>query len=196
MTIEFTAENINYSEIADKLLQLRSVKNGNSAFISLLKKIISGGIILLPQGIKDAMVIKLCNQHRNTIISKLNDLLSDKEIELEVRNVILEGGAKKMKIQLEVDNINYEQIIIKFLPQIIELIPQNEKTKVFTDALDIIHDERENIVKSLLQSINDEKKEALLKLFAANYKQEISTMLNKLISDNNITAEISDINIL
>ena len=196
MTVEIKAANISYSEFADKLLQRRTANADRSSFAPIAGKLISGGIAFLPKSMKDAMLIKLFEQNQSAIIAQLNRLLSDKGIKLEITNAAIAGGSDLMKIRFDIDNVNYEEIIIKFLPQITELIPKNDNTSVFTETLGIVGDNLEAMVKALLDTLDDEKKEQLVKLFANRYSLNISSFLNKLIADNGITAEITEIKIL
>ncbi|MGN1434073.1 MAG: hypothetical protein ACI4XI_10270 [Ruminococcus sp.] len=196
MKIHINAVNINYSEIYDKLMQLNPEQKDGNFISSVLRKLISGGITLLPDSMKDVMMKKLFNRNRNAITAQINQKLSDNEIELEIKDAVIEGSSKLMKIQLDVDNVNYTQVILKFLPQIIALIPKNDKTKVFTDALDIVSVKLDAMVKDLLDNLDNEQKEQLLKLFSNHFSPKISSMLNKLIANNGITAEIDSISIL
>lgn len=84
---------------------------------------------------------------------------------------------------------------MKLLPKIIEQIPSNEKTEAIIKALDIVGDDRDGLVKGILQSLSDEKKEELTAHFVNSYSKELCDLLNKLISKNGIAAEITDINI-
>lgn len=195
MKLQVNAVNINYSEILSKLLQSDPEKKDGNFFASAIGKLISGGITILPDSMKDAMVKRLFVLNRTAIISQINKMLSDKEIELEIKDAVIEGSSKLMKIQLDVDNVNYNQIIVKFLPQIIGLIPKNDKTTVFTDALDIVGDKLDMMVNDLLDNLDCEQKEQLLRLFVNHFSSKISSILNKLIADNGITAEINGINI-
>ncbi len=195
MKIQVNAVNINYSEILSKLSQSDSEKKDGNFFASAMGKLISGGITILPDSMKDAMVKRLFDLNRTAITAQINKKLSDNEIELEIKDAVIEGSSKLMKIQLDVDNVNYNQIIVKFLPQIIGLIPKNEKTTVFTDALDIVGDKLEAMVNDLLDNIDCEQKEQLLRLFVNHFSPKISSLLNKLIADNGITAEIDGISI-
>lgn len=188
-------KSIDYAGIADRLLQLESKKKDGKLFLTAVKSFVGIGMKIMPQSIKDAVVIRLCTQYSENIIRLLNKLLSDNGIDAKISSFSLEGGSSLMNIQIAVDSINYEQIIVKFLPQIIGLIPKNEKTKVFTDALDIVGDDLDSMVKALLNNLDDEKKEKLVRLFVNNYSRNISSILNKLISDNGITAEIVDFGI-
>ena len=196
MKIQINAVNINYSEILSKLSQSSSKKKDGNFFASVMGKLISGGITILPDSMKDVMVKRLFDLNRTAIISQINKKLTDNEIELEIKDAVIEGSSKLMKIQLDVDNVNYNQIIVKFLPQIIGLIPKNEKTTVFTDALDIVGDKLNLMVNDLLDNLDDKQKEQLLRLFVNHYSPKISSILNKLIANNGITAEIDGISIL
>lgn len=195
MKLQVNAVNINYSEILSKLLQSDPEKKDGNFFASAIGKLISGGITILPDSMKDAMVKRLFDLNRTAIISQINKMLSDNEIELEIKDAVIEGSSKLMKIQLDFDNVNYNQIIVKFLPQIIGLIPKNDKTTVFTDALDIVGDKLDMMVNDLLDNLDDKQKEQLLRLFVNHFSPKISSILNKLIADNGITAEIDGINI-
>ena len=130
MKIQINALNINYSEIFSRLLQSSPEKKDGNLFASVMGKLISGGITILPDSMKDVMVKRLFDLNRTAIISQINKMLSDKEIELVIKDAVIEGSSKLMQIQLDVDNVNYNQIIVKFLPQIIGLIPKNDKTNV------------------------------------------------------------------
>ena len=195
MKLQVNAVNINYSEILSKLLQSDSEKKDGNFFASAIGKLISGGITILPDGMKDAMVKRLFVLNRTAITAQINKKLSDNEIELEIKDAVIEGSSKLMKIQLDVDNVNYNQIIVKFLPQIIGLIPKNDKTTVFTDALDIVGDRLDVMVNDLLDNLDDKQKEQLLRLFVNHFSPKISSILNKLIADDGITAEINGISI-
>lgn len=196
MKIQINALNINYSEIFSRLLQSSPEKKDGNLFASVMGKLISGGITILPDSMKDVMVKRLFDLNRTAIISQINKMLSDKEIELVIKDAVIEGSSKLMQIQLDVDNVNYNQIIIKFLPQIIGLIPKNDKTTVFTDALDIVGDKLDVMVNDLLDNLDDKQKEQLLRLFVNHFSPKISSILNKLIASNGITAEIDGISVL
>lgn len=196
MKIQINALNINYSEIFSRLLQSSPEKKDGNFFASVMGKLISGGITILPDSMKDVMVKRLFDLNRTAIISQINKMLSDKEIELVIKDAVIEGSSKLMQIQLDVDNVNYNQIIVKFLPQIIGLIPKNDKTTVFTDALDIVGDKLDVMVNDLLDNLDDKQKEQLLRLFVNHFSPKISSILNKLIASNGITAEIDGISVL
>ena len=192
MLIKGKIKNIDYNEIADLLMKQKYAKQDKNAFLMFFVKLISGGMKLMPQSIRDVAVIRLFKQYSENIIEMLNKQISDKGIDAKIKDISLDGGSMLMNIQIEVDSINYQQIIIKFLPQIMGLIPKNENTKVFTDTLDVVGDDIDKVVKALLSNLTDEKKEKLTKLYANYFSPNILSMLNKLITKNGITAEIVD----
>lgn len=192
MLIKSKIKNIDYNEIADILFKQKFAKQDKNAFMINLIKLIIGGMKLMPQSIRDVAVIKLFTQYSENIVGKINKQISDREIDVKIKDLTLEGGLMLLNIQIDVESINYQQIIIKFLPQIIGLIPKNENTQVFTHTLDVVGDDIDKVVKALLNNLDDEKKEKLTKLYANYYSTEILSMLNKLIARNGITAEIVD----
>lgn len=195
MLIKGKIKNIDYNEIADILMQQKLAKQNEKAFMINFIKLISGGMKLMPQIIRDVAVIRLFTKYSENIVGMFNKKILDNGIDVKIKDLTLEGGSMLMNIQIDVESINYGQIIIKFLPQIMGLIPKNENTQVFTDALDVVGDDITSILKSLLNSLDDEKKEKLIKLYANHYSPEILSMLNKLIAKNGITAEIVDISV-
>ena len=195
MLIKGKIKNIDYNEIADILMQQKLAKQNENAFMINFIKLISGGMKLMPQSIRDVAVIRLFTKYSENIVGMLNKKIIDNGIDVKIKDLTLEGGSMLMNIQIEVDSINYEQIIIKFLPQIMGLIPKSENTKVFTDALDVVGDDIDKVVKALLNNLDDEKKEKLITLYANHYSPKILSMLNKLIAKNGITAEIIDISV-
>lgn len=195
MLIKGKIKNIDYNEIADILFKQKFAKQNENAFMINLIKLIIGGMKLMPQSLRDVAVIKLFTKYSENIVGMINKQISDKEIDVKIKDLTLEGDSMLMNLQIEVDSINYEQIIIKFLPQIIGLIPKSENTKVFTDALDVVGDDIDKVVKALLNNLDDEKKEKLTMLYANHYSTEILSMLNKLIAKNDITAEIIDFSV-
>ena len=52
------------------------------------------------------------------------------------------------------------------------------------------------MVNDLLDKLDDKQKEQLLRLFVNCYSPKISSILNKLIASNGITAEIDGISVL
>lgn len=155
-----------------------------------------GALAFLPQNMRDMIVLKVFEQNQSAITERINQSLADNNIEIEIKELLLTGSSELMKIQLEADKVNYSQVIVKFLPKIIEQIKKKDNTKVFCDALDIVGDNLEAMVTNLLDNIEDEKKEQLIKLFVNNYSSEILSLLNKLIADNGVTAELSDLIVL
>ena len=52
------------------------------------------------------------------------------------------------------------------------------------------------MVNDLLDNLDDKQKEQLLRLFVNYFDPKISSILNKLIANNDITAEIDGISVL
>ena len=192
MLIKGKIKNIDYNEIADILFKQKFAKQDKNAFMMNFIKLIIGGMKLMPQSIRDVAVIKLFTINSENIVGMINKQISDHEIDVKIKDLTLKGGSMLMNIQIDVESINYQQIIIKFLPKIIGLIPKNENTQVFTDTLDVVGDDIDKVVKALLNNLDDEKKEKLTKLYANHYSTEILSILNKLIAKIGITAEIVD----
>ncbi|MDD6645509.1 MAG: hypothetical protein PUE67_05565 [Oscillospiraceae bacterium] len=195
MLIKSKIKNIDYNEIADILFKQKFAKQNENAFMINLIKLIIGGMKLMPHSLRDVAVIKLFTIYSENIVGMINKQISDREIDVKIKDLTLKGGSMLMNIQIDVESINYQQIIIKFLPQIIGLIPKSENTKVFADTLDVVGDDIDKAVKALLNNLDDEKKEKLTKLYANHYSLEILSLLNKLIAKNDITAEIIDFSV-
>lgn len=193
--VRYTIENINVAQVLDKLLPIMAEKNESTAFNPSLIKRLCGGMIFLSQSMRDAMIIKVCNQSKDNIIMQINRSLSDNGMGIELGDISFAGGERLMNISADVAEVNYESVALKLMPKIIEQVPSNEKTEAIIKALDIVGDDRDELVKGILQSLSDEKKEELTAHFVNSYSKELCDLLNKLISKNGIAAEITDINI-
>lgn len=193
--VRYTIENINVAQVLDKLLPIMAEKNESTAFNPSLIKRLCGGMIFLSQSMRDAMIVKVCNQSKDNIIMQINRSLSDNGLGIELDDLSFAGGERLMNISADVAEVNYESVALKLLPKIIEQVPCNEKTEAILKALDIVGDDRDELVKGILQSLGDEKKEELTAHFVNSYSKEMCDLLNKLISKNGIAAEITDINI-
>ena len=150
----------------------------------------------LPQGLKDKAAVKFCNGRKSVIVNATNQILMKQKIKLKANDMFFSQEENQVKVQIDISEIDYEQIVIRFLPQIIDVIPKIDSTEPFIDALDLLKEEREDIVKALLGGLSNEKKEKLVKLFTNSYQKEICTFINKLINENGVKAEISELIVL
>lgn len=148
---------------------------------------------LLPTSLKDKAAVNLCSKNKGNIISTLNGILDTHDIQAKADNAVFFQEDDNVVIQVEIAEINYEQVAVKFLPQILKAIPETEGTKPILSALDMIENERESIVRGALSALDDEKKEQLVKHFLTAYHEKITDVLNKLITDNQIAIHLNDI---
>ena len=147
-------------------------------------------------GIKNKAAVVICNEKHLLIENEINRYAADHNVALSIDTIKFKRELDEVLVQIDVSEIDYDQIITHFLPQIISLIPKKESTEVVFKALELVEDEREDIVRNILSSVSSEKKQALLELFLDKYNLKLCDFINSVMNQNGITAKIKEINVV
>ena len=186
MIAEFKITEIDYKSIAKLIQSSANVGKGLNSFIAMLIK----STELLPKSFINKVAIGLCNKNNELLASEINNIMEKNNINASVNDIFMKQEMEKVIIQACVSNVDYEEIIIHFMPQLISIIPENEKTAVILKALELLNNEREQMVRGILLSMNDAKKEEVVKLFVNAYSDKLCGLINNLMSKNDIIAAV------
>ena len=137
----------------------------------------------------------MCNKNREMLVGEINNILVKNQISLTLVDLYMKKEMDQVIVQASISKVDYDDMIIHFLPQLISIIPENEKTAAIIKALDLIKDEREQMVRGVLAALDDSKKEELLKHFVSAYNDKLCGLINNLLKQNNIIATIEDLEI-
>ena len=186
MITAFKVSNIDYKNIAGLIMESNQDGKDLKPFMSLLIK----STDLLTQNFKNKVAVSLCNKNKEMLIKEINVFLADNHINATVVALQTKHENEYVIIQAKVIQVDYEKIILHYLPDIISLIPKDENTEVFLKALQLIKDEREQMISAMLSSMDEAKKDEVLKLFVNAYRDDLCVALNELLAENNIVATV------
>ncbi len=134
----------------------------------------------------DELMIKYTNE----LLIRNN--LSAKIMSIKIKNC--EGGQKAMlKIEIKLDEIDYEKTAENLLPQIIQKLSEKEDQSGKLGRFLLKFNGLPNqVLKAAIAAIPIEERDALVVAFLSEYKEEIITACNEMITQNNVQANISE----
>lgn len=192
MLINCRLQDIDYSSVVLAVLKSTQIFKNTKVFLALLFRATEK----LPQGVKNKVAVGICNEKHLLIEKETNRFIADNNVKLSVNNVGFKKELNEVLVQIDVSEIDYDQIIINFLPQIVSLIPKKDSTEIVFKALDIVKDERETIVRNILSSVSSEKKQELLELFLTQYNSKLCDLINSAMYKNSIIAKINEVTVV
>lgn len=135
----------------------------------------------------DELMIKYTNK------LLISNNLSAKVISIKIKNC--EGSQKALlKIEIKVDDIDYEKTAENLLPQILLKLSEKEdqsgKLGRFLLQLSGLPNQ---VLKAAISAIPSEQRDSLVTAFLSEYKEELKAAFNDVIIQNNIQANISEI---
>lgn len=191
MIAEFKVSHIDYKNIAGLILNSNAEGNELKPFILLLIK----STDLLTQSFKNKVAVSLCNKNKEMLIKEINHFLEDNHIKATVVGLQTKHENEHVLIQAKIIQVDYEKIVLHYLPDIISLIPNDENTEVFLRALQLLENEREQMISAMLSSMSEAKKDEILKLFVNAYRDELCIAINELLADNDIVVTVDELKI-
>ncbi len=134
------------------------------------------------------------------LMEYLNNLLKEKHVYMRITSIhinsIERGNEAMLKLEITMDNIDYEKTIEEILPVLIEKLSQkDDKGGRIGYLLLSLKELPIQVVKAAINAIPTEQRDSLMAAFLSEYKEEMADAINRIITINNIKAEISDIHI-
>lgn len=202
-------QNIDYNSVINRLMPVitKELSEKDNVFFSLLKKILcknnkpSGFTKLLfsiaPN--KDEIAVSLLCKNAEEIQQYANEALKRFKIAASIKAIraktIDKGCDKMIKLEVEIDNIDYEKNITNLMPLLIDILNRN---KISSKAISILTNNSElaeKMAKAAIREIPEDKRDELLADILTEYKQEIIDAVNRAILKYYIKAELKDIGI-
>jgi len=91
----------------------------------------------------------------------------------------MESYCNDLKVSITLQDVKYTDIINDLIPMILDGIKRKESNEILFKALDVIGDDRDTVINSVLNSISDAKKEAIMFLIVEKYQEKLCKILNK-----------------
>lgn len=177
--------------LLDLLKNIISKKGKPSGFSKFIVNVIPG---------KDHIVASLISNNEAVFIEALNESIRKNGVVAKIKELDFnsaEGSNKDMlKIEVTIDEIDYEETIVNLAPMLIQKMSEQEgNSNKLAQLLLSTKDLPVNVLKAAIGAIPKEQRDDLLANILALYKQEISASLNAAIIKNHVKAEIRDINV-
>lgn len=201
-------KDIDYNSVVERLMPIitKELSDTDNIFCSIIKKIISknnkpSAITKLMVSIapnKDELAVSLLHQYSEDILLYANEALKKLMISANVKSIkaraIQRAGSRLIRLEIAVDNIDYEQTIVNQIPFILKKFSRQSliacKTgSILTKNFELI----ESMTRAAIKEIPEEKRDKLLAGFLSEFDKEIKEAIGHIIFKNNIKAEIWDI---
>ena len=99
----------------------------------------------------------------------------------------------KINITVNLDSINYTGVINRFLPDILYSLRENDPDNYMWRVYDVISDEQPRIVKAVMDTINNEKKEEIIEMMILQNKDSLCDKVSDLLAAENIEISVDNI---
>lgn len=207
--IKLYLKDINYNSFVDIVMPylLKWLSDKDNVFLDVFSKMISKNgksssfskflVSLIPN--KERLVASILPHYDTVLIEYINDMLKKNNIIAKVKKIDfmnVKGSNKDMlKIEVAIKDIDYEQTIVNLTPVILQkMAEQDSKASKIAQLLLSREELPVNILKAAVGAIPKEQRDELISEIFMEYKEEITESLNMVITNNNIKAELFNIN--
>ena len=153
------------------------------------------GAIKMTGYLGDNTLNSLLEKLKHILTGKINQYLDKKNISISVRLEKITKEKNEMKINIDVNNVDYSSIINKFLPDVIVSLREKDGDSVLWQITDVIKDVQPQIIKTVLNELSEEKKEQIIKILVDTYNNEICEKISGYLSDQKINFAVTNIDI-
>lgn len=163
--------------------------------LELLKRATKGAASMFLGALSDSKINSILEKQKTTLTNVANKYIKQNGIaaEMVVDKIIKED--ERLKINVNIDAIDYEKTICKFLPNIIDSLKTKESDIFFWEIYDIIGDDRDTLVKATLSSLTEEQKDMIVKLLVKRFDHAICEKLTGFLAEQQIDLTVSGISI-
>lgn len=178
-------------------------KNLNDAICDIIDAHINGGIqklsikaiyrtfgILGDNG-NNALFSMVCLFFENVA----KNLLKQNNIYATAKNLVLTKTGEELQASVDLEDIDYTKSITMNQQRIIDALKNFLPDNVTWDILDILQDDADTIVSSVLETVNNEKKELIIKLLINTFQSNICSTISNLLTDNKIDFSVKRISL-
>lgn len=101
-----------------------------------------------------------------------------------------------IKVEIKINDLDYEKVVGNMIPKVLQiLLEKGEKASKLARILTGLGEIPNDMIKGALSVLPKQTKDDLVVNILTEYSQEIVSYINSLALNNNISAEIVDINI-
>jgi len=127
--------------------------------------------------------LKIIKNLREPVRIAFNWFLDEEKIPIHINDLQIRKTPEKVfDVFITVNVRDYVKLIQRFLPKLTKKYRNKGSFKTIFQTLDIIGNDQDMVISSILNSITDAKKEALIALLIEEFQDDICTLLNKKLS--------------
>ncbi len=203
-------KDIDYHTVVDIAMPyiVKWLSEKDNFFYEMLKNIISRKgkptvfskilISVLPK--KSDMAASLLPHFDDVLIEYCNNLLVEKNMIAKITSISMNSIERRhetmLKIEVKIDDIDYEKTAVNLLPVLLErLNEKDDKSRKLVRTIRNMNELPEQVLTAAIRAIPLWKRDELVAFVLTEYKEEVSDMLKAVIIKNNIKADIKDFKI-
>ncbi|MDD3173916.1 MAG: hypothetical protein PHF63_09675 [Herbinix sp.] len=201
---------INYNTLVDLMMPFieKWLTEKDNIFYNIFSKMISNNgkptklskflVSVIPN--KSNVAASILPHFNEVLIEYLNNLLIKNGIAVRITSIKIESIERRyetmLRIEINIDEIDYEKTIDNLLSVMIQRLSEKEdKSGKIGRLLLSLNGLPNQVLKAAIGAIPKEQRDELAASIISEYKEELADILNSIVSQNNIKAEISEINI-
>lgn len=203
MTISIS--DVDYSAISAKvvpmLLESMKEKDGHSKIVDVLSrfrslpgKAAAAALNILPQDTKDEIAVHWVSTFDDQILEKLQALLQEKELPLEVTEIATRK-AQSIKLIIRFGTIDYNRLIAAAYPRVIQKFSKHAKFARIFAAVDKMNGQSDRLINSAVDVLSQEEKDELTICIIDTYEPEILSVINALAEEYEIRLTFSGVDV-
>lgn len=208
---KFYVKEIDYNAMIELAMPFiaKGLSDKNNFFFDVVTGIISKNgkptgfsrllLSLIPN--KDGVAASILPHFDEVFIEYLKEQLRKYRIVARIRSIKFEtierSHRKMLKIEITVEEIDYEQTIKNLAPVILQTLSEKEdKAGKLAKLLLGLKDLPANMLTAAIEVIPKWQRDELLADILMEYQEELTGTLNALAENNNVKAEISEIKVV
>lgn len=184
------------AQLATEAMERKQAENVSaSPYSGGLKKLLIKGAAKTVEFIGEDAVNSVYSMLKPALAKIINDNLQQNRIPASFLVEQIKKDQEKMKVTLTLDSINYKGMINRFLPDILESAREHDPDNYVWRVYDVISDDQPKIVKVVMDTISNEKKDEIIELMILQYKNNLCDIISSLLVVENIELAVDDISI-
>lgn len=204
-------KDIDYNKIIELAMPyiVKGLSDKNNLFYDIVTGIISKNgkpsgfskllVTLIPN--KNSLAASILLHFNEVLKAYLNEQLKKNNIAASIKSVSFEtierSYGKMLKIEITVEDIDYEQTVANLTPVILQkLSEKGDKSGKLAQLLLNLKDLPSNMLAAAIGAIPTLQRDELLADILMEYREELTDTLNKIIENNNIQAQINEIKVI
>lgn len=149
---------------------------------------------LMPNIAKQRILISIVRLNKGRILGIIQSLAARNNIKVQLQDMMINGVGDMLEIGIKVEALDYGSVAEAVLPMLVKILNDNSKLCFLNELLEDPQAVR-NIISAILDNIPDETKSNMVSSVVECYQEEILNVLNGVIHNKGIVADILEIDV-